>query len=259
MQIYSWNVNGIRASHKKGFLDWLAQVQPEILCLQEVRAEMDQIPPEVVSYPGYHCYWNPAQRKGYSGTAVFSRIEPLEVHLGWGDDEFDCEGRIVQLVFRDWVLNSVYFPNGSNGDERLDYKLRFYDAFLENSNNWVRKGKHVVTLGDYNTCHKEIDIARPRENEMNSGYLPIERAWLDKYVENGYVDTFRALHPQQENIYTWWSNRGGARSRNIGWRIDYCFVDQALAQAVTAAEIHPTTLGSDHCPVSVDISEPFPS
>jgi len=254
MKIFSWNVNGIRASLKKGFMDWLAQTQPDILCIQEIRAEVDQIPPELVAYPGYHCFWNPASsKKGYSGTAILSRLEPEMVNLGWGDPEFDREGRIVQLVFRDWVLNSVYFPNGSNGDDRLDYKLRFYDAFLENSNNWVRKGKHVVTLGDYNTCHKEMDIARPQENEGNSGFLPIERAWLDKYVENGYRDTFRILHPQQRDQYTWWSNRGGARSRNVGWRIDYCFVDQDLVPAVRSADIYPDMQGSDHCPISVDL------
>jgi exodeoxyribonuclease-3 len=255
MKIYSWNVNGIRAASKKGFLDWVSLFNPDILCLQEVRAEQDQIPQEIREIAGYHCFWNPAERKGYSGTAILSKIAPAEVNLGWGDPEFDSEGRIVQLVFKNWVLNSVYFPNGSNGDDRLDYKLRFYDGFLENSNSWIRRGKHVVTLGDYNTCHKEIDIARPKENEGNSGFLPIERAWMDKYVENGYVDTFRLLHPDTRHIYSWWSNRGGARDRNIGWRIDYCFVDQDLVPSILSADIHPAVLGSDHCPVSVEIKE----
>lgn len=258
MKIYSWNINGVRSAHKKDLLVWLHQVQPDILCLQEVRAELDQIPPEILNFPGYECFWNPAARKGYSGTGILTKLHPDEVHLGWGNPEFDCEGRVVQLVFSNWVLNSVYFPNGSNGDDRLDYKLRFYDAFLENSNSWLRKGKHVITLGDYNTCHKEIDIARPKENELNSGYLPIERAWMDKYVENGYVDTFRTIFPSRRDIYSWWSNRGGARSKNVGWRIDYCFVDQALLPFLRNAEIDAEVLGSDHCPISAEFELPFP-
>ena len=256
MKILSWNINGIRSAHKKGFMDWFAKVQPDILCLQEVRAELDQIPEDIREIPGYQCFWNPADRKGYSGTGIITRIPPEEVNLGMGDPEFDCEGRMVQLVFKNWVLNGVYFPNGSNGDARLDYKLRFYDSFLENSNSWIKRGKHVVTLGDYNTCHKEIDIARPKENEGNSGFLPIERAWMDKYVENGYVDTFRLLNPDMKDIYTWWSNRGGARSRNIGWRIDYCFVDQGMTGKVVQANIHDLVEGSDHCPISIELTEP---
>ncbi|HSQ41554.1 MAG TPA: exodeoxyribonuclease III [Fibrobacteraceae bacterium] len=256
MKIYSWNVNGIRAAMKKGLTGWLASTLPDIFCLQEVRAEEDQIPEELRNVTGYTAFWNPAQRKGYSGTGIMTRIAPEEINLGWGDPEFDNEGRIVQLVFRDWVLNSVYFPNGANGDDRLDYKLRFYDAFLENSDAWVRKGKHVVTLGDYNTCHKEIDIARPKENEGVSGFLPIERAWMDKYVEHGYVDTFRLLHMDARDVYSWWSNRGGARSRNVGWRIDYCFVDQGLVPMVRSALIHPEVMGSDHCPISVELDLP---
>lgn len=259
VKIYSWNVNGIRAASKKGFKDWLDREQPDILCIQEVRAEMDQIPEELRDIPGYLAFWNPAERKGYSGTAILTKVAPQEIYLGWGDPEFDSEGRIVQLEFKDWVLNGVYFPNGSNGDERLDYKLRFYDAFLENSNQWLRKGKHVVTLGDYNTCHKEIDIARPKENEGNSGFLPIERAWMDKYVDQGYLDTWRHLNPGITDIYTWWSNRGGARPRNVGWRIDYCFIDQGLLPALKSAAIFPTVEGSDHCPIAVELQEPFPS
>lgn len=253
MKIYSWNVNGIRAAYKKGFKEWFEKTSPDILCIQEVRAELDQIPADILAMPGYHCYWNPAQRKGYSGTAILSRIKPELVNMGWGEDEFDCEGRIVQAVFGNWIVNSVYFPNGSNGEERLDYKLRFYDSFLENSNSWVRKGYGVITLGDYNTCHKEIDIARPDENVGNSGFLPIERAWMDKYVGQGYVDTYRHLHPTARDQYTWWSNRGGARARNVGWRIDYCFVDKALSSKVKEAAIFQDDLGSDHCPISVDI------
>ncbi|MDR0518339.1 MAG: exodeoxyribonuclease III [Fibromonadaceae bacterium] len=259
MVIYSLNVNGIRAAVQKSFADWFAKTEPDILCLQEVRAEDEQIPEEVKEIEGYHSFWTACQKKkGYSGTGIYTRILPEEVIHGWGIDEFDEEGRVVQLVFADWVLNSVYFPNGSQSDERLDYKLRFCDAFLENSLMWLERGKHVVTVGDYNTCHKEIDIARPEENERNSGFLPIERAWMDKYIESGFLDSFRVLHPTLKEAYTWWSNRSGARGRNIGWRIDYAFVDEKLKDCIVNASIHPEVMISDHCPISMEIEVPFP-
>lgn len=257
MNIYSWNVNGIRSVMKKGFEDWFNSTKPEILCLQEVRAEKDQIPEALQAPEGYFVYWNPCRRKkGYSGTAVFSQVEPDAVNYGFDIEEFDEEGRVVQLVFPDWVLNSIYFPNGGQGDDRLDYKLRFYDAFLDNSLQWLKAGKHVVTLGDYNTCHKEIDIARPKENENVSGFLPIERAWLDKYVANGFVDSFRHLNPEEVK-YSWWSNRFGARARNVGWRLDYAFVDAALVPNIVSSLIHTSVMGSDHCPISIDLEPPF--
>lgn len=254
MNIYSWNVNGIRACYRKGFMDWFNATNPDILSIQEVRAEVEQIPAEIREIPGYHAFWNPAERKGYSGTGILTKIEPLEVNYGFGEPEFDKEGRVLQLVFDTWVFNGIYFPNGSASEERLDYKLRFYDAFLEDSLEWQRRGKNVITVGDYNTCHHEIDIARPRENSRVSGFLPIERAWMDKYVESGFIDTFRALHPDVAHRYTWWSNRGGARPNNVGWRIDYCFVNQALMENVQTAEIHDQVMGSDHCPISIDIN-----
>ena len=257
MNIYSWNVNGIRSAIKKGFGDWFEQTAPDILCLQEVRAEQEQAAGLLVP-DGYYTYWNSCKRKkGYSGVAVFSRIEPDSVNYGFDIDEFDEEGRVLQLVFPDWVLNSIYFPNGGSGDDRLDYKLRFYDAFLENSMQWLAAGKHVLTVGDYNTCHKAIDIARPEENENVSGFLPIERAWMDKYVESGFVDTFRTLHPDTRDAYSWWSNRGGARARNVGWRLDYAFVDESLMPNVVKSEILPDVMGSDHCPICIELEPPF--
>ena len=257
MKIYSWNVNGIRSVLKKGFEDWFTATDPDVLCLQEVRAEKSQVA-EVASREGYYTYWNACKRKkGYSGVAVYSKIEPDAVNYGFDIEEFDEEGRVLQLVFPDWVLNCIYFPNGGQGDDRLDYKLRFYDAFLENSKQWLADGKHVVTVGDYNTCHKEIDIARPKENENVSGFLPIERAWMDKYVENGFVDTFRTLHPDTRDAYSWWSNRFGARERNVGWRLDYGFVDSALMQNVVSSEILSDVKGSDHCPICLELEPPF--
>ena len=258
MNIYSWNVNGLRSALKKGFTDWFAATKPDILCLQEVRAEVDQIPEEVANPDGYFAYWNPCRRKkGYSGVGIYTQIEPDRVNYGFDIEEFDEEGRVIQLVFPDWVLNSIYFPNGGQGDDRLDYKLRFYDAFLENCKRWVADGKHVVTVGDYNTCHKEIDIARPTENVDVSGFLPIERAWMDKYVENGFVDSFRKLHPDERDRYSWWSNRFGARKRNVGWRIDYAFVDEGLVPNIVSADIHHDVMGSDHCPISIELEPPF--
>ena len=258
MNIYSWNVNGIRSAIKKGFENWVTETQPDILCLQEVRADEDQVPDSLRNLDGYMTYWNPCRRKkGYSGVAVFTKIEPDSVNYGFDIEEFDEEGRVLQLVFPDWVLNSIYFPNGGSGDDRLDYKLRFYDAFLENCHHWLDSGKHGVTVGDYNTCHKEIDIARPKENENVSGFLPIERAWMDKYVEHGFVDSFRVFHPNEAGVYSWWSNRFGARARNVGWRLDYAFVDEALVPNVTASEIHTKVMGSDHCPISIELEPPF--
>ncbi len=259
MRIYSWNVNGIRSAEKKGFVDWFKKTQPELLCLQETRAEFDQVPEELQAPEGYFCYWNACKKKkGYSGTAILSQIEPDSVEYGFGIDEFDEEGRVVQLVFPDWVLNSIYFPNGGQGEDRIDYKLRFYDAYLDNCMDWLKRGRHVVTLGDFNTCHQEIDIAHPKENEDVSGFLPVERAWIDKYISAGFTDTFRLMHPNLTDAYTWWSNRANSRERNIGWRIDYAFVDSAIEKNVTGAQIHPEIEGSDHCPISVDLEPPFP-
>ena len=259
MNIYSWNVNGIRAATKNGFQDWFQKTMPDLLCLQETRAEEDQIPEAIRAPEGYFSYWNACRKKkGYSGVAIFSQIEPDDVHYGFDIEEFDEEGRVLQLVFPDWVVNSIYFPNGGQGEDRVDYKLRFYDAFLENSLAWMRRGKHVITLGDYNTCHREIDIARPKENEKVSGFLPVERAWIDKYIAAGFVDSFRYLHPTQADAYTWWSNRMGARSRNGGWRIDYGFVDKDLKNNIVSANIFPEVQGSDHCPISIELELPFP-
>lgn len=259
MDIYSWNVNGIRSAAKKGFGDWFFKTKPDVLCIQETRAEVDQVPEELQAPEGYFSYWNACKKKkGYSGVAVFSQIEPDAVEYGFGIDEFDEEGRVIQLVFPDWVLNSIYFPNGGQGEDRIDYKLRFYDTFLDNSLDWLKRGKHVITVGDYNTCHTEMDIARPKENENISGFLPVERAWIDKYIAAGFVDSFRHLHPNLTNAYSWWSNRMMARARNVGWRIDYAFVDAGIIGNVVDSRIHPDVQGSDHCPISLEVELPFP-
>lgn len=252
MKIISWNVNGVRAIQKKGFLDWLAKESPDILCLQEIKAQEHQLGPELLNPEGYHTYWNPAERKGYSGVAVFSRKKPLAVKMGFGVPRFDCEGRVLVTEFPGFVLLNIYFPNGKQGEERLQYKLDFYEETLRFVECLKSEGKKVVVCGDYNTAHQPIDLARPRENEKVSGFLPVERAWIDKWVRHGQVDIFRefCLLP---DYYTWWDMKTGARERNVGWRIDYHFVTKDLVPAVRDAKILKEVMGSDHCPVSLEL------
>jgi exodeoxyribonuclease-3 len=252
MQIVSWNVNGIRSLAKKGFSEWLKDSMPDILALQEVRALEEQIPAEVLDFPEYKRYWSSAEKKGYSGVGVYTKEEPLEVIRDLGIEEFDREGRMLLLVFADFVLYNIYFPNGSSSDERLSFKMRFYDAWLEHAQQWKEQGKEVICCGDFNTCHKEIDIARPKANAKRSGFLPEERAWMDKLVDSGFVDSFRYIHPDAKDRYSWWSNRGGARERNVGWRIDYFFVSEQAEKNIQDAEIWDQVMGSDHCPIVLD-------
>jgi exodeoxyribonuclease-3 len=254
LNLYSWNVNGIRAALKKGLLGWFDEAGPDILCLQEVRAEEHQIDPAMLAPLGYHTIWNPSRaKKGYSGTAILSREAPQRVELGLGDEEFDVEGRTVIAHFEDFVLLNSYFPNGRNDLSRVDYKLRFYDLFLERCERFRDEGRHVVFCGDLNTAHSEIDLARPRANEKNTGFLPEERAAMDRMTEAGYLDTWRLLEPETADRYTWWAMRMGARERNVGWRLDYFFVDEGLRDAVRAARIHDQVPGSDHCPVELEL------
>lgn len=251
MRIISWNVNGVRAVERKGFLDWLVQEQPDVLCLQETKAQPEQLGESLLEPPGYHTYWHSAERKGYSGVATFSR-QPLDVQPGFGSPEFDVEGRVLISQHPGFALLNVYVPNGKRGPERLEYKLRFYDAFLHYCDGLHQAGKQLVVCGDLNTAHQEIDVARPKDNQHISGFLPEERAWLDKYLAHGFVDAFRAFHPEPEH-YTWWSYVTRARSRNIGWRIDYFYVSQGLMRRVKDCVIMPDVMGSDHCPVALEI------
>jgi exodeoxyribonuclease-3 len=255
LNIWSWNVNGLRAVLGKSFLQEVQKASPDILCLQETKLQEHQIPDEISDLDGYHAHWSHAQKKGYSGTVTFSREKPLTIEYGIGVDEFDSEGRIVITEYDQMILFNIYFPNGKRDDERLDYKLRFYDRALEVMQQKRSTGKMVLVTGDYNTAHHDIDLANPRENEKESGFLPIERAWLDKIVKLGWVDTFRLYHPEPER-YSWWSYRAGARPRNIGWRIDYFFVDQDHRNWVTDADIRDDIMGSDHCPVTVRVTLP---
>lgn len=251
-KILSWNVNGIRGVHKRGFMDWLTSERPDILCIQETKASRDQLSDELINPPGYSSYWNSAQRKGYSGVAVYSKQEPRIVELSMGIKSFDDEGRFIRMDFGDFVLFNVYFPNGKSGPERLRFKMDFYDAFLEQIEELRKKQNRLIFVGDVNTAHNEIDLARPKENSKVSGFLPIEREWIDKAVACGYVDTFRHFHPDAVK-YSWWDLKSRARERNVGWRIDYVFVSSEMLDSVKNAFILDEVIGSDHCPVGVEL------
>jgi exodeoxyribonuclease-3 len=249
--ILSWNVNGIRAAARKGFTQWLHEVSPDVLCVQETKAQPDQVPPEVAQPPGYHVYWSSAEKKGYSGVAVFSKEEPVSV-ARMGIDRFDNEGRLLQVEYPDYTLITAYFPNSQGAGKRIDYKVDFCNSLKDICDGHTAAGRNLVLCGDYNISHKPIDLARPKENEMNAGYLPEERAWMDEFTDAGYVDTFRMFNKEGGN-YTWWSMITKGRERNVGWRLDYHCVNPKAAGLVRSAEIHPDVMGSDHCPVSVTL------
>jgi len=251
LRIISWNVNGLRAARRKGFDQWLERERPDILCLQETKAEQSQLDMELASL-GYRVHLVSGERKGYSGVALFTRPEPLQVWEGLGIRRFDSEGRVIIADYGKFVLLNAYFPNGKQSEERLRYKLEFCDAFLEAAEDFRRQGRSVVACGDFNTAHTEKDLARPRENSKVSGFLPVERAWLDKLVESGYLDTFR-LFNDEPGHYTWWDLKTRARERDIGWRIDYFFVSSDLRKRVKSAFILKEVEGSDHCPIGIEL------
>lgn len=250
MKITTWNVNGIRAAASKGLVEWWAKETPDVLCLQEIKAREEQVDDSIRDFPGYHKFWNPAERPGYSGVATFSKIKPLEFQSGFDLPVFDVEGRVMMTRFAEFYLFNVYFPNGQRDQERLDFKLDFYESFLDHCNALVAAGHEVVITGDFNTAHQEIDLANPKSNQKTSGFLPEERAWIDTYLSHGYVDAFRHLYPERVQ-YTWWTYRFGARSRNVGWRLDYYLVSKGLQEKVVDVVIHDDVMGSDHCPVSL--------
>ncbi len=250
MKIISWNVNGIRAVAKKGFVDWVKEENPDILCLQETKATEEQIPKDIKALPYKQFYLSASSRKGYSGVGLLTKIAPESVSYGLGVEEFDREGRVISADYGDFILFNVYFPNGKASKERLDFKLRFYDKFLEVLKDLKDKGKGVIICGDVNTAHKEIDLARPKENEKVSGFLPIEREWIDKLLASGFIDTFR-MFVKEGGHYSWWDYKSRARERNVGWRIDYFFVSENLKERVKDAFILSEVYGSDHCPVGI--------
>jgi len=250
MKLISWNVNGIRAAEKKGLPEYVISSGADVVCLQETKAQTDQIPLALQQVAGYQAWFCSAERKGYSGTAVYSRLAPRHVFYGLGVTEFDGEGRTLILDFPDFRLYNIYYPNGGSGPERLAYKMRFYEAFHAHVLTQVAAGRPVVVCGDFNTAHQEIDLARPKENSTISGFLPEERAFLDRFIASGFIDTFR-LFNRQPGQYTWWDMKTRARERDIGWRLDYFFVSADLRACVKEAFIQPSVQGSDHCPVGL--------
>lgn len=246
-------MNGIRACVKKGFLEVIEELDVDLICLQEVRAKEEQLPKELSQLDGYAAHWFPAQRPGYSGVGCLSRGPEPSVIDGIGVEEFDVEGRTQQIVYDKFVVINSYVPNGGRDLSRVDYKLRYHEHLLKLSRRWQKKGKEVVMTGDWNTCHQPIDLARPKANVKNTGFLPEERAWIEKLLKAGHVDSFRVEHPELEGAYSWWSQRGGAREKNVGWRLDYFLVSKGLVSKCHSNRIHPGLMGSDHCPVSVEI------
>ncbi len=249
--LWSWNVNGLRAALNKGFIEIIQKEQPDILGIQETKLQEHQIPEELNTLNEYLIYWSHSSRKGYSGTGLFTKLLPLNFSTGFGNPEFDCEGRINIAEYAKFIYLNIYFPNGQKDDERLSYKLRFYDRCLEIMEEKVFRQNNLVG-GDFNTAHHPIDLANPKENEKTSGFLPIERAWLDKIAEMGWIDTFRYFDKSPEQ-YTWWSYRTKARPRNVGWRLDYFWVNKEGIEHIKKAGIRQDIEGSDHCPVFVEL------
>ena len=256
-RLFSWNVNGIRACGRKGFLDWLAETRPDVLGLQETRALPEQLEEGLRQPDGYHVTYHPAERKGYSGVALYTQIEAQSMVLGGlGEPRFDDEGRLIIADYGDFLFYTGYFPNGGNDLSRVPFKLEFSEAVLQHAEEQRRAGRSIVICGDFNTAHEEIDLANPKSNQKNTGFLPEERAWLSRLIDHGYVDIFRKLNPEATGAYTWWSNRPGVRARNVGWRIDYFIISPDLERRVVDARIHADVMGSDHCPIELELARP---
>ena len=252
IKLISWNVNGIRAIAKKGFHDWIKEANPDILCLQETKAWKEQLQDSLININEYTSYFSEASRKGYSGTAIYTKEKPIEVKYGIGIEEFDSEGRFLIAEYKEFILFNIYFPNGKARKERLEYKMNFYEAFQKYAVDLAKQGKNIIVCGDVNTAHKEIDLARPKPNSKVSGFLPMEREWIDRFLAAGFIDTLRMFNDKPE-VYTWWDMITRARERNVGWRIDYFFISESLRKNITNAYTLPNVMGSDHCPIGIDL------
>ena len=250
MKITTWNINGIRAATGKNFLEWIKTNQAEVVCLQEIKAKAEQIDVDAIQSVGYNYIFNPAQRPGYSGTATLYRNTSPEFIIGMGNDLFDNEGRVIRCVYPDFELFNIYFPNGGEENLRVPYKLDFYAYLLDLCDNLQKQGKEIIITGDFNTAHKEIDLKNPKANEKNTGFLPEERVWIDRYLDHGFFDAYRVLYPDTVK-YTWWTYRFQARSKDIGWRLDYFLVTKGIMDRTKDVVVHSEALGSDHCPVSL--------
>lgn len=255
MKLLCWNVNGIRAVHKKGFQKWFEELSPDILCLQETKAKEDQIPEDIRHPLGYHSFFDsPKEKNGYSGVAIYSKKEPVKVEYGIGVPQFDSEGRTLIAHYDDFVLLNIYFPNGKASPERLRFKMGFCEAVLALTDVLKKEGRPVIICGDINTAHREIDLARPKENERTSGFLPEEREWIDRLIGSGFIDTYRVFDPVGKK-YTWWDMKTRARERDVGWRIDDFFITADLLSRLRSATILKDVVGSDHCPIGIELDE----
>ncbi len=252
-KIISYNVNGIRAAIKKGLLEWIKAADPDVLCIQELKANKEQVDVQLIEDLGYHHYWHSAEKKGYSGVAIFCKTKPDHVEYGCGIDDYDREGRVIRADFGDVSVMSVYHPSGSSGDERQAFKYKWMDDFEAYIADLKKVRKKLVISGDYNICHEPIDIHNPKSNAKSSGFLPEERAWLDGFIKSGFVDSFRFLN-QEPHHYSWWSYRANARAKNLGWRIDYNLVSENLKDQIVRSCMLPEAKHSDHCPVVLEIT-----
>ncbi|MBQ9140423.1 MAG: exodeoxyribonuclease III [Lachnospiraceae bacterium] len=249
MKLISWNVNGLRACRDKGFMDFFKEVDADVFCLQETKLQEGQIE---LDMPGYHQYWNYAEKKGYSGTAIFTKKEPISVRNGIGVEEHDHEGRVITAEFEEYYVVTVYTPNSQRELTRLAYRIQWEEAFLQYLKK-LEENKPVIFCGDLNVAHKEIDLKNPKTNRKNAGFTDEERACFTRVVENGFIDTFRYFYPEAKDMYSWWSYMGQARAKNVGWRIDYFVASEGLKDKLLDAKIHMQVLGSDHCPVELTL------
>jgi exodeoxyribonuclease-3 len=253
MRIITYNVNGIRAAMGKGLIEWIRTLNPDILCLQEIKASPEQVGVFEFDELGYHHFWHPAQKKGYSGVAIFSKIKPNHIEFGCGIKEYDEEGRVLRADFNDFSVMSVYHPSGSSGDLRQAFKMKWLGDFYNYIHELRKEIPNLILCGDFNICHKAIDIHNPISNAKTSGFLPEERAWMDEFIGSGFVDSFRQFN-QEPHQYSWWSFRSGARKKNLGWRIDYNMTTESLRERLINAAILPDAMHSDHCPVLLDLA-----
>ena len=254
MKIISYNLNGIRAATTKGFINWLEEESPDVICIQETKAQIDQMPTFELNAIGYESYYFSAQKKGYSGVAILCKRKPDQVIYGMGIEKYDYEGRFIRADYGQMSIISVYHPSGTSSELRQDFKMQWLSDFQDYIKELSKTRKELVICGDYNICHREIDIHDPKGNAKNSGFLPEEREWMEGFISSGYTDSFRYLYPETKDKYSWWSYRAAARERNVGWRIDYFVVSDRLRDNIKDAYILPEITGSDHCPVGLDMS-----
>lgn len=250
MKITTWNINGIRAATKKGIFDWIKENNADVVCFQEIKAKNNQIDLNPIHEAGYKCICNPAERPGYSGVANLYLNEPGRKKLGFDNAKFDIEGRVIHFSYTNFELFNVYFPNGGRELARVPYKLEFYEHLMNQCSILMKEGREIIITGDFNTAHNEIDLKNPKANKKNTGFLAEERDWIDRYLNHGFYDAFRVIYPNEEQ-YTWWTYRFGARTKNVGWRLDYFLVTEKILKLTNDVIIHNAVMGSDHCPVSI--------